>query len=54
MGVGPGREYPLADAGDYDWEPHKWILRPIGKFDAQNGLRWLPAHALPLPGEVEG
>jgi len=45
----PGREYPLADAGDYDWEPHKWILRPIGKFDAQNGLRWLPAHALPLP-----
>ena len=45
----PGHDYPLADTGDYDWEPHRWVLRQIGKFDAKNNLHWLPAHALPLP-----
>lgn len=45
----PGHEYPLADRGDYDWDPHKWVLRPISKFDAKNGRRWIPAPALPLP-----
>jgi len=51
----PGHDYPIADSGDYDWEPHKWIMRPISRFDAKYGRRWLPAHALPVPGqEVEG
>jgi hypothetical protein len=45
----PGGEYPLGDTGDYDWEPHKWILSPIAKFTIRENRRWLPAHALPLP-----
>ena len=48
----PGGEYPLGDTGDYDWEPHKWILSPIEKSTIRENRRWLPAHALPLP-EVE-
>ena len=45
----PGGEYPLGDTGDYDWEPHKWILSPIAKFTIRENRRWLPAHALSLP-----
>ena len=48
----PGQEYPLGDTGDYDWDPHKWILSPIAKSTIRENRRWLPAHALPLP-EVE-
>lgn len=42
----PGELYP-------DWEPHRWMLRPLTILDIKRGRRWLPANALPLPG-VEG
>lgn len=49
-----GYAYPIADTGDHDWEPHKWILTPIDRNDIRHNRRWLPAHALPLPsGEVD-
>ena len=45
-----GYSYALGDTGDYDWEPHRIVLRSIGEFDARNGRTWLPHWALPLPG----
>ena len=44
-----GYDYPIADTGDYHWEPHMWILRPITQSDIGHNPRWLPAHALPVP-----
>ena len=44
-----GYSYALGDTGDYDWEPHRIVLRSIGEFDAKNGRTWLPANALPTP-----
>ena len=44
-----GYSYALGDTGDYDWEPHKIVLRPIGQFDEKYGRTWLPFNALPLP-----
>ena len=44
-----GYSYALGDTGDYDWEPHKIVLRPIGQFDEKYGRTWLPANALPTP-----
>jgi hypothetical protein len=45
----PAYDYPLADTGDYDTEPGRWVLRPLSSFDKRNNRRWLPHHALPLP-----
>jgi len=44
-----GYSYALGDTGDYDWEPHRIVLRSIGEFDAKNGRTWLPANDLPTP-----
>jgi hypothetical protein len=47
----PAFDYPLSDTGDCDIEPGKWVLRRIIPLDMRNNRRWLPAHALPLPGQ---
>ena len=49
-----GYSYALGDTGDYDWEPHRIVLRSIGEFDAKNGRTWLPANALPIPEATNG
>jgi hypothetical protein len=45
----PAYDYPLADTGDYDTEPGRWVLRSLSSLDKRNNRRWLPYHALPLP-----
>ena len=50
----PAFDYPLHESGDYDIEPGKWVLRPIAPFDKRNNRRWLPHHALPVPGAEVG
>ena len=46
----PGAEYALGDTGDYDWEPHRYVLRCIEERDHRHNRRYLPHWALPLPG----
>ncbi len=45
----PGGSYPLGDTGDYDWEPHRWILCQIEPRHERMNYRWLPHWALPRP-----
>jgi hypothetical protein len=50
----PGYSHSLADTGDYDWEPHRYVLRDIQDRDHRRNHRWVPHWALPVPQqEVE-
>lgn len=46
-----GSIYAIADTGDYDWEPHRYVLRALSEWDMKRRRRWLPHWALPVPQE---
>jgi hypothetical protein len=46
-----GSSYAIADTGDYGWDPHRYVLRPLSEWDMKRRARWLPHWALPAPQE---